>query len=358
MTKRIFAAILLLALFAGSASAFDAVALFGWPPADGSISTVKLDELDYIPFDITAEPPAYAEGRLFWDKDNGCLGVYPDVNGPILQVGQEFWARVKNPGVATMTNGTVVYLDPPTSGNDPVAKLAQANASATACMLGVVTHDINPDSTGFVTIQGLVRDLHNSEFTEGQRVYLSATTAGSYTASVPAAPSFPVKVGHVVKAHDGAGVLYIKQQVNGAFERAQFAAGANFNGNVLIATSTDDGSNKLQVNGPVKFQTSTGAQIFGQITLDDDESIDINTLLTGVAANCGIFKVLLESNDGYGDFYLQGPVNDVVLISQHYAAKTDSDGNICVFSAGSGNYTLKNRLGASATFVFSYIGRK
>lgn len=262
MTKRIFAAILLLALFAGSASAFDAIALFGWPPADGSISTVKLDELDYIPFDITAEPPAYAEGRLFWDKDNGCLGVYPDVNGPILQVGQEFWARVKNEEVATMTNGTVVYLDPPTTGKDPVAKLAQANASATACMLGVVTHDISPDSTGFVTIQGLVRGLHNSEFTAGQRVYLSATTPGSYTASVPAAPNFPVKVGHVVKAHDGAGVLYVKQQLNGAFERAQFADGANFNGNVLIATSTDDGANKLQVNGFTKLgEAATGIKM-------------------------------------------------------------------------------------------------
>src|SRR5574343_1111741 len=44
MTKRIFAAVMLLCLFVSTASAQSAATVFGWPPADGSVTNAKLAE--------------------------------------------------------------------------------------------------------------------------------------------------------------------------------------------------------------------------------------------------------------------------------------------------------------------------
>jgi len=176
----------------------------------------------YLDFATSTAAPAYREGRVFWDKDNGCLALYPEVSDPILQIGQENWVRVKNAEVATMTNGQVVYLTPPGAGKDPIAKLARADSKITSPIIGVITHDIPPDGSGYATTMGLVRDLHTQGMTEGSKVYLSASTAGSFTTTLPAPPNYSLLVGYVLKAHATAGVIYVRTNLNGSLDGAVF----------------------------------------------------------------------------------------------------------------------------------------
>lgn len=178
-------------------------------------------EAHWIDFLHEEDAPAYAEGRVFWDKDNECLAFYPEQPDTIMQLGQEMWCRVKNEEVATMTNGTVVYLSPPNTGNDPVAKLADANTATQSTVIGVVTHDISPDSSGYVTVSGLVRNLNTSGMVEGGKVFLSETP-GSFTATLPAAPATSLVVGYVLKAHESAGLLFVRVWLNGSIEPAMF----------------------------------------------------------------------------------------------------------------------------------------
>lgn len=212
---------------------------------DDSVVTRHVAPQEFLDFVRDAEPPAYAEGRLFWHKDNGCPAFYPDMSGPIMQVGQEFWVRVKNPGVATMTNGSVVCLNEPDTGNDPVAVLADAASIDTAKIIGVVTADISPDSSGYATIFGLVRDINTAGFTPGARVFLAAGSPGTFTETVPAAPNYSVVVGYVMKAHATAGSIYVRPWINGALDRAQYAGDVGVLGTLDCASFTVGGVDVL-----------------------------------------------------------------------------------------------------------------
>ena len=215
---------------------------------DGLSSDVSL-----IDFATTLPPPAYQYGRMFWDGDNSCPAFYPDTSNAILQIGQEIWVKVKNSEVATMTNGTVVYLSSPFTGKEVPARLALADAASTSAIIGVVTHDIAPDGSGFATVLGLVRDLNTAAFTEGSKVFLSATTPGSFTATVPAAPNCSVIVGYVLKSHANAGVIYVRVWLNGSLERATFAETVHFAKQATFATApvfTDAPGSRLAIGFP------------------------------------------------------------------------------------------------------------
>lgn len=194
-------------------------------------------EASWIDFKHEEDAPAYAEGRVFWDKDNECLAFYPEQADTIMQLGQEMWCRVKNEETATMTNGTVVYLSPPNTGNDPVAKLADANTATQSTVIGVVTHDISPDASGYVTVSGLVRGLNTSGMVEGGKVFLSETP-GSFTATLPSAPSTSLVVGYVLKAHETAGLLFVRVWLNGSIEPAVFHNTSYFSKPVTFASGS------------------------------------------------------------------------------------------------------------------------
>jgi len=210
-------------------------------------------DVSHIDFATTLPPPAYQYGRMFWDGDNSCPAFYPDTSNAILQIGQEMWVKVKNSEVATMTNGTVVYLSSPFTGKEVPARLALADAASTSAIIGVVTHDIAPDGSGFATVLGLVRDLNTAAFTEGSKVFLSATTPGSFTATAPAAPNCSVIVGYVLKSHANAGVIYVRVWLNGSLERATFAETVHFAKQVTFATApvfTDAPGSRLAIGFP------------------------------------------------------------------------------------------------------------
>jgi hypothetical protein len=126
-------------------------------------------------------------------------------------------------------------------------------------------------------------------------------------------------------------------------------------GNVLIGTSTDDGANKLQVNGSAKFYTGNCKFLIREVDLVDDESVDVATLF-GIAEANGILRVFSRAGAA-GDVQLTGASN-VVVIGIDYSSfdSADTDGNLCVYSTGSGNYVIKNRLGGSFSHIVTWQG--
>lgn len=205
-------------------------------------------EAQWIDFAHEEDAPAYAEGRVFWDADNECLAFYPEQPDTIMQLGQEMWCRVKNEEIATMTNGTVVYLSPPNTGSDPVAKRADANTATQSTVIGVITHDISPDASGYVTVSGLVRNLNTSGMVEGGKVFLSETP-GSFTATLPAAPATSLVVGYVLKAHATAGMLFVRVWLNGSIEPAVFHDTAYFSKPVTFASGSTPLSMMTDIGG-------------------------------------------------------------------------------------------------------------
>lgn len=226
---------------------------------------------DYIDLDTTASP-ASAVGRVAWDDGDGTMTIGLKGGNVNLQVGQENVVLSYNGTGSTLTIGKIVAVVG-AQGQRPSIALADADSeSLSAATLGVVTESIANGAEGFVTTFGVIRGFDTSAFTAGDPVYLSQT-AGSFTATRPAAPAHTVFMGWVVKSHASsgevflninngweldelhnvkitsptAGDLLIYDQTAGYWENAKLTAGSNItitnaDGSITIASTGGGGS--------------------------------------------------------------------------------------------------------------------
>jgi hypothetical protein len=138
---------------------------------------------------------------------NGTLATFP-----VLASADKLVMVVRNTSGATITKGTVVYING-ASGNKPTIGKALANADSTSAQtLGLVQSDIGNNSNGNVTIVGSITDIDTSAYTDGTQLYLSGTTAGTYTSTKTLAPTHLVYVGVVSRAHPTQGTIEVKVQ--------------------------------------------------------------------------------------------------------------------------------------------------
>lgn len=163
------------------------------------------------PIDIsgnTTAPSIHSEGQMYWDTNDKTLNIQSDIDGVTLNVGSEFFIRVRNNTGSTITNGSIVYVTGSISSNPTVA-LADASDTNKVGVLGMATHDIGNNTVGIVTTLGLVHDLDTSSFVEGDLLYLSDTTPGGITTTSPLPPSFAIKIGLVTNSHVSMGIIKV-----------------------------------------------------------------------------------------------------------------------------------------------------
>ena len=120
--------------------------------------------------------------------------------------------RVRNATGATLTRGTVVYINGATGQTPTVAKALATSDATSAQTLGLVSADILNNATGSVTVIGRLSGLDTSAYSDGQQLYLSGTTAGAMTGTKPQAPIHLVYVAVVEHAHPTQGKLFVKVQ--------------------------------------------------------------------------------------------------------------------------------------------------
>lgn len=120
--------------------------------------------------------------------------------------------EVYNESGATMTKGTVVYING-SHGNLPTIAKALATSDATSAQtLGMVQTDIGNMSNGYIVIIGNLIDMDTQAYANGTQLYLSGTTAGGYTSTKQYAPIHLVYVGIVVRSHPTQGIISVKCQ--------------------------------------------------------------------------------------------------------------------------------------------------
>jgi hypothetical protein len=131
---------------------------------------------------------------------------------PTLATADKLVTEVHNKTGATLTKGTIVYISG-TQGNLPAVDKALATGDATSAQtFGLVQANISNNSSGFVVVSGKLIDLDTSAYSDGTQLYLSPTTAGTYTSTKPYAPNHLVYVGIVVRAHPTQGSIEVKIQ--------------------------------------------------------------------------------------------------------------------------------------------------
>ena len=150
-------------------------------------------------------------GELSWNNQEKTLDLVTGANTTI-QVGQELVLYAVNKSGATIPNGSVVSIGG-SQGNKPTIVLSQADTVVNARKtIGITTESISNNSSGFVTLNGKVRDLvlDDGTYTEGEVVYLSSTLAGGIT---NVQPDISVELGHVLAVSNGgntSGVLEVQ----------------------------------------------------------------------------------------------------------------------------------------------------
>jgi len=161
--------------------------------------------LDFI---TTIETPDHQEGRIYWDEQADTLAIMTDIDGVVLQAGQENYVKARNDTGAQIDNGEVVYVTGAT-GNRPTIAKAQADDVTKIVTLGVATEDIANNANGYVTTMGLVRNVNTNAFNVGDTLYLSEATAGGLRNSVPDSPNFVVRIGYVLIKNPANGVILV-----------------------------------------------------------------------------------------------------------------------------------------------------
>lgn len=191
----------------------------------GGISTA-----DYLDID-TAATPAGAVGRLKWSSVDAGPEIGMGGGNVTLQLGQEELVYVLNKTGTAFTDMHVVRVVGAQGNRLEVALALADNDVNSASSLAVVTEPIANNQEGFATRGGLVRNVNTSAFAEGAALFLSPTTPGDITSTVPTAPDHAVRIGWCVRSHATVGSIYVHIQNGYELEELH---------NVLISTPTND----------------------------------------------------------------------------------------------------------------------
>jgi len=156
-------------------------------------------------------------------------------------VARNLEVEVRNQSGSTIAAGSIVYISGAT-GNKPLITLAQANNDANSAQtIGFVKTSIANNGTGFVIVRGELENIDTSALTEGVQLYLSPTTAGTWTTTKPSAPQHLVYVGIVIRSHPTLGTILVAVQ-NG-YELGEIhdvALGTLANNDLLAYESSTD----------------------------------------------------------------------------------------------------------------------
>lgn len=198
------------------------------------------DELfDFIQFDTTAsEIPE--TGKLYWNADRQGLSLGLDNSGLAIELGQTNAVLVRDANNAGLTKGEVVYTVGSTGANQIVLPAIANLESKSSKTFGVVAKTVTGGSTAFCITTGYLSGLNTAAYPEGSALWLSPTTPGAYTTTIPQAPNHAVYVGVCIRSHATEGVIYVKIQ-NG-YETNELhdvkISGTNTAGSLLIRNET------------------------------------------------------------------------------------------------------------------------
>ena len=179
-------------------------------------------------------------GALGYTAGDMLKSVYDYDNDGVVDSAERTEIIVRNSTGSTLTKGTVVYLSGAT-GNRPNALRAQANSEATSSKtFGFVVSDISNNSDGYVACAGTLHDLDTSAFADGASLWLSPTTAGGWTTTVPSEPNHSVFLGYVARSHPTQGrVVILIQNGYELTELHDVVVTTPSNGQLLRYNSTD-----------------------------------------------------------------------------------------------------------------------
>jgi hypothetical protein len=275
---------------------------------------------------------------MTWNDTDGTVDIGMKGGNVTLQVGQEQLVRVVNKSGVNLlesTYGAVKILG--SQGNRLSVKLAQADSDDNSAeTLGLATENIDNNQEGFVTANGLVRNINTTGalqgelWNDGDVLYLSPTVAGRITNIKPQAPQHTVIVGYVIRAHANVGSIFVK--VDNGYEIDELH-------NVRINTGSLGYGDLLMRSGSVWANTknlSGSYQLTGSLDISGSQTINGNQIISGSITITQNISVLGTSSFVYvtsSNLNLTGP-----YIYTNIFEPIERFGGLVVFDSGSDSH--------------------
>lgn len=132
-----------------------------------------------------ATPPTYIEGQIYYDdtkKTFVAAGQYSDAK---ISVGHDMHVHVINNSGALIEKGMAVRHNGVDANGIVQIEKAIATSFTNARIFGVTQHDIADTAEGAIITFGEISGIDTSGVSAGVPLYLSDTTAGTFTATAP-----------------------------------------------------------------------------------------------------------------------------------------------------------------------------
>lgn len=143
--------------------------------------------------------------------------------------------QVRNETGAQLDKGTVVYVNGAAGNKVTVTKALATGDATSAQTFAVLLENIPNNQNGYAVTSGLLENLDTSAFAAGTQVYLSPTTAGTYTSTKPSAPDHLVYVGVIERSHANQGTMLVRIQNGYELDELHDVAIASKTNNDLLA---------------------------------------------------------------------------------------------------------------------------
>ena len=222
--------------------------------------------------------------------NNGADGTNPFITAldiPIYGQSSTIVREVKNMTGATLTKGTVVFISGANGNKALVTKALATTDALSSRTFGLLQSNISNNGLGYCVIIGDLSGLDTSAFTEGDQLYLSGVTAGTYTNTKILAPTHLVYVGKVTRSHPTQGQIEVGIQNGYELEEihdVQIATPLN-NQVLTYETSTDLWKNKsigtILGYTPYRYVDATRINVSGTLT---------ESILNTIVINAGSFN--------------------------------------------------------------------
>jgi len=187
----------------------------------GDLQSSIVTDVDYIDFNtssvVTGKP-----GRLRWNDVDGTLDLSLKNGNVTLQIGQEIVINSYNNETASLLESEykAVYVSGSVSNFPAVNLASNLNRRSSENTIGIVTETIAPGELGYITTQGMVRDIDMSAYNPGDTLYLGAND-GILLNEPPLPPALTVIMGYCIDNSPTTGSMYVN--VRSGFEYPQYA---------------------------------------------------------------------------------------------------------------------------------------
>jgi len=240
-----------------------------------------------VQLNTSSTPSSLISGQVGYDINSDSLIV----GASQLKIGKELIELGYNNSGSTITKGSVIYFNGAITSSSisyPTIALGIADTISHASnKFAIVKNDITNNSFGELMVIGTLSGLDTSSLTQGNSLYVSPTTAGSYTATLPTYPNGISYIGLVTLVDSSNGTIFIN--TNNILDVPSAISAAN-----LVSQSTTVNGHALSSNVTISASDlTTGTLPHAQLPTLLSADIPNNTANTsGTASNLSGTPVL------------------------------------------------------------------